>query len=194
VTVIIDAKIAYAMLDVAQSCAGRNVGRPALESVRAYVRDGRLVIVSADGFRLAEITTAGKVNGEIDVLIPIGDVLAAIKAIKPHLKVSATVEISDSAITVESDAGTSRTPYTPTDATFPNYPELIPPKRDTDAASRFAINAKFLAELGKMVTAHGKTGIVRIQPGADPKQPIRADFTTDEWDAVIVLMPMYVDW
>jgi DNA polymerase III sliding clamp (beta) subunit (PCNA family) len=192
--VVLDAKTAYAALDIAQSCAGRNLHRPALEAVRIYSREGSLIVAAADGFRLAEVTATLADGGEIDTLIPIESVLAALKAIKPYLKLTAWVTITDDMIGVGSEAGEARVPYAKSDATFPNYHELIPAKRAEDH-SRFAVNAKFLVDLGKLTVAHSKTGIVRIQPGKDAKSPIRADFTNPEkWDAVIVLMPMFVDW
>ena len=192
--VTINAQTAYAMLDIAQSCAARAVDRrPVLQAVRVYSRGGELFMVGADGFRLAEVVAPLTGGGEIDTLIPIESIMAAIKAIKPYLKVSAWVTVTGDMISVGSEAGEARIPYTAVDAVYPNYPELIPPKRSEDF-SRFAVNAKFMADLGKLVTAHSKSGIVRVQPGADAKSPIRADFAHEDWTATVVMMPMFVDW
>lgn len=192
--VTLSARTAYAMLDIASTFAATTRDRrPVLQAVRVYSRDGELFAVGADGFRLAEVVAPLADGGEVDTLIPIKSVMAALKAIKPYLKVTAWVTITDDMISVGSEADEARIPYAKSDAVYPGYHELIPPKRAEDF-SRFAMNAKFLSDLGKLVTAHSKTGIVRVQPGADSKSPIRADFAHEDWTATAVVMPKFVDW
>jgi len=189
---------AVGMLEAAFSCAGAaNLGRPTLEAVRVLVRDGRVRMAAADGFRLAEVVSESEQTAEIDILIPRESVQAALKMLTGHKKnAGATVEITAGRVAViDPDANLiASLAFTPTEGSFPNYEQLIPPVRDVDY-SRFAMNGKFLAEVGKIVGKYGASGIVRVQPGADAKSPIRFDFTgTDDWYATFVIMPMFVDW
>lgn len=119
-------------LQAVSYAASPSMIRPDLGSVYLAIRDGALVCVATDSFRLAEKTisdTSGK--GEGEVLIPLKHALELVHVLE-HIDEDKVTLFSDDAQLSVSGGGV-RYVSRIVEASFPNYKEIIPKKSTTEA-------------------------------------------------------------
>ncbi|MEK7601122.1 MAG: DNA polymerase III subunit beta [Patescibacteria group bacterium] len=106
--------------------------RPDLGSVYLSIKDGAMVCVATDSFRLAEKTVSESgAKAEGDVLIPLKHALELVHILEHAGDDSVSLSAEESQLSVS--AGGMRYVSRVVDATFPNYKEIIPKKFTTEA-------------------------------------------------------------
>jgi len=106
--------------------------RPDLGSVYLSIKDGAMVCVATDSFRLAEKTVSENgTKAEGDVLIPLKHALELVHILEHVTDDSVSLAAEESQLAVS--AGGMRYVSRVVDATFPNYKEIIPKKFTTEA-------------------------------------------------------------
>jgi DNA polymerase-3 subunit beta len=106
--------------------------RPDLGSIYLQSRDGSLISVATDSFRLAEKTvaeTGAKESGEL--LVPLKHALELLHVLERLEEDTVTLTTDDSQLVVA--GGRARFVSRVVDATFPNYKEIIPKTFTTEA-------------------------------------------------------------
>lgn len=106
--------------------------RPDLGSIYISIKDGAMVCVATDSFRLAEKTiteTGAKESG--DLLIPLRHATELVHILEKLSEDMVVLTTEDAQLTVE--AGGTRYVSRVVDATFPNYREIVPKQFTTEA-------------------------------------------------------------
>jgi len=109
--------------------------RPVLSCVRFVAKDGKLTLVSADGFRLA-VVTLDYADGEGEALINRDDLKGMVNALKRAKRVRISFEQGGEQLTSKSliiDTELIRYKWTSFDGSFPDYEKLIPTEFNTVA-------------------------------------------------------------
>jgi DNA polymerase III sliding clamp (beta) subunit (PCNA family) len=193
---------ARAALDMALTCvdAGKK-GRDVLTGVVLRTREHRAIFGASDGIQAIRVTVSRRQNLELadEVLIPSAVVREALKMLAPHAKGPqvANVEIKAGRIAVlhrDSLEVIASQSFTPITGSYPNYEQLIPATRERGDGefSPAHIQGSFLANAGKLAAKYSARGGVRFQPANTPRQVIRLDWSTDDWSAVMLLMPLFI--
>jgi len=102
--------------------------RPVLQCVNFVAKDGKLTIVSADGFRLA-VVTLDYDDGEGHALINSGDLKGMINALKRAKRARVSFEPSGESLDGMSliiDTELIRYKWTSVNGDYPDYQKLIP--------------------------------------------------------------------
>lgn len=107
--------------------------RPDLGSVYLAIKDGSMVCVATDSFRLAEktVSESGAAKAEGDVLIPLKHALELVHILERIDEDAISLSAEEAQLTVV--GGGVRYVSRVVDATFPNYKEIIPKKFTTEA-------------------------------------------------------------
>lgn len=106
--------------------------RPELGSVYVSIKQGSIVCVATDSFRLAEKTIPGGSKENVgDILIPLKHTLELIHILDRVPAEQIEIHIEDTDLEVRADG--ARFVSRVVDATFPNYKEIIPKKFTTEA-------------------------------------------------------------
>lgn len=103
-------------------------GRPVLQCVRVEAKDGKLTLVSADGFRLA-VVTLNYDDGEGHALIHQDDLQGIVSALKRAKRVKLSFDTSGDSLDGTSlilDTELIRYRWRGFDGTYPDYEKLIP--------------------------------------------------------------------
>jgi len=106
----------------------RDDNRPVLQCVNFVARDGKLTLVSADGFRLA-VTSLDYDDGEGQALINRDDLKGIINALKRARRARVSFESGGEQLTSTSlviDTELIRYKWTGVDGNYPDYEKLIP--------------------------------------------------------------------
>ncbi|OGG58546.1 DNA polymerase III subunit beta [Candidatus Kaiserbacteria bacterium RIFCSPHIGHO2_01_FULL_56_24] len=112
--------------------ASTSMIRPELGSVYLSVKDGALVAVATDSFRLAEKTASNASGkGSDEVLIPLKHVQEIIHIIEKLSSENISLSIDDSQLLIVADS--LRFVSRVVDGNFPNYKEIIPKSFSTEA-------------------------------------------------------------
>jgi hypothetical protein len=109
--------------------------RPVLACVNFVAKDGKLTLVSADGFRLA-VVTLDYADGEGQALINRDDLKGMANALKRAKRVKISFEQGGEQLTSKSliiDTELIRYIWTSLDGSFPDYKKLIPTEFNTVA-------------------------------------------------------------
>ena len=136
--------------------ASTSMIRPELGSVYLSVKDGALVAVATDSFRLAEKTASNASGkGSDEVLIPLKHVQEIIHIIEKLSSENISLSIDDSQLLIVADS--LRFVSRVVDGNFPNYKEIIPKSFSTEAT---LLKGDFAEALRK----------ARVFSGADQKK------------------------
>jgi DNA polymerase-3 subunit beta len=103
----------------------RDDNRPVLQCVNFTAKEGKLNLVSADGFRLA-IVSLDYDDGEGQALINRGDLMGVVNALRKarRAKISFDTTTHITALTIDTEL--IRYKWTSADGSFPDYDKLIP--------------------------------------------------------------------
>ncbi len=130
--------------------------RPVLQCVNFEAKEGKLSLVSADGFRLAVVTL--DCEGEGQVLINRGDLRGIVNALKRAKRARVTFEPSGESLDGMSliiDTEAIRYKWVSVNGSYPDWRKLIPTEADTVAhfdaieAIKAIASLKFLSEKPK---------------------------------------------
>ncbi len=114
--------------------ASSSMIRPELGSVYISVKEGEVVCVATDSFRLAERTLVDSSIHEkegLDVLIPLKHAVELVHVLERATEEKAMMVLSESQLVVS--AGAMRFVSRVVDGTFPNYKEVVPKTFVTEA-------------------------------------------------------------
>jgi len=129
--------------------------RPVLNCVNFVAKEGKLTLVSADGFRLAVVTLSFEGEGEGQVLIHRDDLKGIANALRKAKRARLGFEPSGESLDGMSliiDTEAIRYKWRTADGTFPDYEKLIPKEANTIAhldtveASKAVNSLKALAD------------------------------------------------
>lgn len=115
-----DFKVSIGQVIIACS---HDLTRPALTGVYFDTADGSLCAVGTDGYRLAKKELVDKVESEVKAIIPAGSLQEVLRSIDDNME---EVEISFSDDLVRFRLGEVEIVSKLIDASYPNYPALIP--------------------------------------------------------------------
>ncbi len=104
--------------------------RPELGSIYIALRDGGVVCVATDSFRLAEMTMAGG-GGSTETLLPLKHALELVHVLERVESDEITLIVEESQLTVLIDG--TRFVSRVVEGTFPNYKQIIPKTFSTEA-------------------------------------------------------------
>lgn len=150
--------------------------RPELGSVLVSLKAAGMVCVATDSFRLAEKTVVGSLAKEGgDVLVPLKHVTELIHVLEKISSESVTFSVEDSQLTVEAED--VRFVSRVVEGVFPNYKDIIPKDKTTEAT---LLKADFTEMLRK----------ARVFAGADQQvglhlYPKRKTFTATAQSASV---------
>jgi DNA polymerase-3 subunit beta len=105
--------------------------RPELGSIFVSIRDGKILCVATDSFRLAEKSIPASSKTDIELLIPLKHAQELAHVLE-HISsddVELTADESQMSVSGSGARYTSRV----VDSTFPNYKEILPKKFETEA-------------------------------------------------------------
>jgi DNA polymerase III subunit beta len=106
--------------------------RPELGSIYVSLRDGKLVCVATDSFRLAEKIVGGEKGKEgFEVLIPLKHALELTRVLERVASAQVALSADESQLTVTGDG--IRFVSRVVEGTFPNYGEIIPKSFSSEA-------------------------------------------------------------
>ncbi|MFA7310152.1 MAG: DNA polymerase III subunit beta [Candidatus Paceibacterota bacterium] len=119
-------------LQAVSYAASPSMIRPDLGSIYLSIKEGKLVCVATDSFRLAEKTiaeTGAKMNG--DLLVPLRHALELVHILERIEGDTISITAEDAQLVVM--GGGTRYVSRVVDATFPNYKEIVPKTFTTEA-------------------------------------------------------------
>jgi len=162
--------------------------RPVLQCVLFKAGEGKLTMVSADGFRLAVVTL--DYNGEGEALILRDDLRGIANALRKALRVNLSFEASGDSLDGTSlviDTEITRYKWRGADGSFPDYEKLIPAEAnvtahlDTVEAVKAIASLKVLADSKSYpIDLHLNGGIVMSSPDDKGEVTMPADIEGGE--------------
>ena len=162
--------------------------RPVLQCVLFKAGDGKLTLVSADGFRLAMVTL--DYDGEGEALILRDDLRGIANALRKAHRVNLSFEASGESLDGTSlviDTEITRYKWRGTDGSFPDYEKLIPAEAnvtahlDTVEAGKAIASLKVLADTKSYpIDLHLNGGIVMSSPDDKGEATMPADIEGEE--------------
>jgi len=162
--------------------------RPVLQCVLFKAKEGKLTIVSADGFRLAVVTL--DYDGEGEALILRDDLRGIANALRKAKRVALSFESSGESLDGTSlviDTEITRYRWRGADGTFPDYEKLIPAEAnvtahlDTVEAGKAIASLKALADSKAYpIDLHLNGGIVMTNPDDKGEVTMPADIEGGE--------------
>ena len=114
-------ELAEALSRVIPFAAGKKDERPVLGCVRFAQSDGKLTLISSDGYRLAEITLDFE-DGEGEALIPANELKGLASALKKAHRVKVSFE--NNSLVMDTEA--IRYKWGSESGTYPDYRQVIP--------------------------------------------------------------------
>ena len=191
------AKQFAAVLNAVAESTEMEGARPVLNCVQMQTAEG-LRLAAADGFRLAVAEYRPGLNSDIlarPALFARGDVTSIVKVLKGATgngwaKLEVKRDAERRILTASNNKGLMASALERS-GNFPSYQRLIPVERGAKPA---ALNARYLQWAGRFcqaVTCDGG-GIARIRQ-LHPTNPCRFDATSDGYQGVAIIMPMYVE-
>lgn len=119
-------------LQAVSYAASPSMIRPDLGSIYITIKDGSMVSVATDSFRLAEKTISGvNAHDESELLIPLKHALELIHILDKIDDENVTIATEDAQLVLS--GGGVRFVSRVVDATFPNYKEIVPKTSATEA-------------------------------------------------------------
>ena len=162
--------------------------RPVLQCVLFKAGEGKLTLVSADGFRLAMVTL--DYDGEGEALILRDDLRGIANALRRAYRVNLSFEASGESLDGTSlviDTEITRYKWRGADGTFPDYEKLIPAEAnvtahlDTVEAGKAIASLKVLADSKSYpIDLHLNGGIVMSSPDDKGEVTMPADIEGGE--------------
>ncbi|MFC2046709.1 hypothetical protein ACFLTK_00315 [Chloroflexota bacterium] len=162
--------------------------RPVLQSVLFRAKEGKLTMVSADGFRLAMVTL--DYDGEGEALILRDDLRGIANALRKAHRVALSFEASGESLDGASlviDTEITRYKWRGADGSFPDYEKLIPTEAhitahlDTIEAGKAIASLKVLADSKAYpIDLHLNGGIVVSSPDDKGEVTMPADIEGGE--------------
>lgn len=162
--------------------------RPVLECVLFRAKEGKLTMVSADGFRLAVVTL--DYDGEGEALINRDDLRGIANALRKAHRVALSFEASGESLDGTSlviDTEITRYKWRGADGTFPDYEKLIPTEAnvtahlDTVEAGKAITSLKVLADSKSYpIDLHLNGGMVMSSPDDKGEVTMPADIEGGE--------------
>jgi len=162
--------------------------RPILQCVLFRAKEGKLTLVSADGFRLAVVTL--DYDGEGEALILRDDLRGIANALRKAHRVALSFEASGESLDGMSlviDTEITRYKWRGADGTFPDYEKLIPAEAnvtahlDTVEAGKAIASLKALADSKAYpIDLHLNGGIVMTSPDDKGEVTMPADIEGGE--------------
>ncbi|MFC2072618.1 hypothetical protein ACFLUU_07980 [Chloroflexota bacterium] len=162
--------------------------RPVLQCVLFKAKEGKLTIVSADGFRLAMVTL--DYDGEGEALILRDDLRGIANALRKAHRVNLSFEASGESLDGTSlviDTEITRYKWRGADGSFPDYEKLIPTEAnvtahlDTVEAGKAIASLKVLADSKDYpIDLHLNGGIVMSSPDDKGEVTMPADIEGGE--------------
>ena len=114
-------ELAEALSRVIPFAAGKKDERPVLGCVRFAQSDGKLTLISSDGYRLAEVTLDFE-DGEGEALIPANELKGLVSALKKAHRVKVSFENNSLVLNTEA----IRYKWGSESGTYPDYKAVIP--------------------------------------------------------------------
>ncbi|MFC2006561.1 hypothetical protein ACFLUQ_00095 [Chloroflexota bacterium] len=162
--------------------------RPVLQCVLFKAKEGKLTLVSADGFRLAVVTL--DYDGEGEALILRDDLRGIANALRRAYRVNLSFEASGESLDGQSlviDTEITRYKWRGADGSFPDYEKLIPTEAnvtahlDTVEAVKAIASLKVLADSKDYpIDLHLNGGIVMSSPDDKGEVTMPADIEGGE--------------
>ncbi len=162
--------------------------RPVLQCVLFKAGEGKLTLVSADGFRLAVVTL--DYDGEGEALILRDDLRGIANALRKAYRVNLSFEASGESldgVSLVIDTEITRYKWRGADGTFPDYEKLIPAEAhitahlDTVEAGKAIASLKVLADSKSYpIDLHLNGGIVMSSPDDKGEVTMPADIEGGE--------------
>ncbi|MFC1860142.1 hypothetical protein ACFLYC_01020 [Chloroflexota bacterium] len=162
--------------------------RPVLQCVLFKAKEGKLTLVSADGFRLAMVTL--DYDGEGEALILRDDLRGIANALRRAYRVNLSFEASGESLDGTSlviDTEITRYKWRGADGSFPDYEKLIPTEAnvtahlDTVEAGKAIASLKVLADSKSYpIDLHLNGGIVMSSPDDKGEVAMPADIEGGE--------------
>jgi len=162
--------------------------RPVLQCVLFRAKEGKLTMVSADGFRLAVVTL--DYDGEGEALIHRDDLRGIANALRKAHRVALSFETSGESLDGQSlviDTEITRYKWRGADGQFPDYEKLIPAEAnvtahlDTVEAVKAIVSLKVLADSKSYpIDLHLNDGVVMSSPDDKGEVAMPADIEGGE--------------
>ncbi len=162
--------------------------RPVLQSVLFRAKEGKLIMVSADGFRLAVVML--DYDGEGEALITRDDLRGIANALRKAHRVNLSFEASGESLDGQSlviDTEITRYKWRGAEGQFPDYEKLIPTKTNTTAhldtveAVKAIASLKVLADSKSYpIDLHLNGGVVMSSPNDKGEVAMPADIEGGE--------------
>jgi len=188
------------MLDQVLIGCARDDSRPVLTGVKVTIAEGTLTLASADGFQLW-VLSAPCTGPDASAILDASTLKGSLPALKSAIKAAGKYDANRTTITLtlgehaSIDTGAARIALLQVQGTFPNYSQLIPALESyaSDAGCHIALNGGYLAKIAGAAAKYGDSDIIRIRT-TTPSSPMRLDWKSEDWTAIAIVMPMFVDW
>lgn len=205
-----DALVFRTCLEQAAKFVATDDSRPVLTGVAIDIAPGAIKFASADGFRLIVVKHEhADIKGTHPrIIVSAASVKQIIAFVTAKQKELGRLRLNDLEMTFDGQtftvgeagvtAGRSSFTIDIVAGSYPNYEQLVPKVEDDIEGRKVGVNALYAGDVMRLVERYTKVGIVHMQPGESPSQPIRYDWLGGDgestWCATAIVMPMVVTW